>query len=114
MELKQTNHLRTVIKKARKLALDVGRNGVDENILLYSLLTFPSLSFANILEKSKFPAEELQLIVTETLNGKKKSDFPSDHLTAKSKAILNTAEVFCRESFDIDYIPHEIVFLYYF
>jgi ATP-dependent Clp protease ATP-binding subunit ClpC len=114
MELKQTNHLRTVIKKAGKLALDVGRNGVDENILLYSLLTFPSLSFANILEKSKFPAEELQSIVTETLNGKKKSDFPSDHLTAKSKAILNTAEVFCRESFDIDYIPHEIVFLSYF
>lgn len=114
MELKQTNHLRTAIKKAGKLALDVGRNGVDENILLYSLLTFPSLSFANILEKSKFPAEELQSIVTEILNGKKKSDFPSDHLTTKSKEILKTAEIFCRDSFDIDYIPHEIVFLSYF
>ena len=114
MELKQTNHLRTAIKKAGKLALDVGRDGVDENILLYSLLTFPSLSFANILEKSKFPAEELQSIVTDILNSKKKSNSPSDHLTNRSKAILKTAEIFCRESFNIDYIPHEIVFLSYF
>lgn len=114
MLIPHTNHLKTAIKKAQKLALDVGRNGVDENILLYSLLTYPSFSFVQILNKSNFPAEELQGMLADLLNSKKTSESPSDHLTPKAKSILKTAQAFCRDSFDIDYVPHEIVFLSYF
>lgn len=114
MELKFTNHLKTTIEKAKKLTLDVGLNGVDENVLLYSILTYPSLSLLNIFSNCGFPAEEMQAHLSDFLNENISRENPSDHLTSKAKAVLNTAQSFCKESFDIDYIPHEIVFLSYF
>ena len=42
-ELTITNHLQFNITNAKQIALDLGRNGVTPDLILYSILLNPSL-----------------------------------------------------------------------
>lgn len=109
-----TNQLQANIERAKKLALNIGRNGVSPDLLLYSILTYPSLGAANIFQHCKFDNEGIQSAVTNELNSKKPSNSPSDHLTPSTKKLLNIAEQLCVSSFQIDYLSPEVLFLCFF
>jgi len=109
-----SNHLQANIERAKTLALSLGRNGVDPDLLLYTLLTFPSLGASSIFKNSGLDVEGLQSLITDEINNKKPSRSPSDHLSLKTKNLLKIAENLSIGSFELDYVCSELLFLCFF
>lgn len=109
-----TNQLQANIERSKTLALRLGRNGVDTDLLFYTLLTFPSLGADSIFKNANFDIDGLQSVVIDEINNKKPSKSPSDHLTPKTKNLFKIAEKLSIESFGLDYICPEILFLCFF
>jgi ATP-dependent Clp protease ATP-binding subunit ClpC len=109
-----TNHLKTNIRKAKDLAESLQRNGVDPELILYTLLTYPSLGAEQIFSNCEIDIKLLQNSLAEEISKKKKSKTPSNHLTEKTKKLLLAAENISSENFNLDYICSEVMLLCFF
>jgi ATP-dependent Clp protease ATP-binding subunit ClpA len=113
-ELTITNHLQFNLNNAKKLALEFGRNGVSPELILYSILDNPSLGCLSIFEQSNFDFSGLAKEIEKEINNKKPTKNPSDHFTSETKQILFFAEDLAKNSFKIDFISAEVLFLCFF
>ena len=109
-----TNQLQSNLERAKALAINLGKNGVNPDLILYTLMTYPSLGNSSIWEKSQINMEGLQSALTDELNSKNRSKTPSDHFTASTKRLFNIAERICVDSFGLDYLAPEVLFLCFF
>lgn len=109
-----TNHLQTNIERSKKLAIELERNGVDLDILLYNLVSFPSLGMTNIITNCGIDANLFQEVIIKHVELKKPNKNCSDSLTKKVKDILLAAESLCKDTFELDYICPEVLFLCFF
>ena len=109
-----SNQLQSNIERAKTLALNLGKNGVNPDIILYTLLTFPSMGGASIFNDSGFDQEGLQEAIADEINVKSQSKNPSNHITPKTKKLFEMAEKLAIESFGMDYISSEVLILCFF
>ena len=109
-----TNQLLSNIERAKKFALNIGRNGVSPDLILYSLLAFPSLGASNIFRHCGLDVEGMQSAVADELNAKKPSSSPSDHIVTSTKKLFGISERLSVDSFGLDYLAPEVLFLCFF
>ena len=109
-----TNQLQANLERAKKLAISLGKNAINPDLVLYTLLTFPSLGCSAIWDHCGLDIEGLQSAVTDEINSKKPAKSPSDHFAPKTKLLFSIAENLCAGSFGIDYLAPEVLFLCFF
>lgn len=113
-KLPLSNQLQSSIEMAKSISLSLGRNGLEPDVLLFAILTNPSLGFVDIAQKSLIDIQSLINLTKEEIQKKKPTKNPSDHFTLKTKDLLNSAEILSQENFQLDYIGAEVLFLCYF
>ena len=113
-ELSITNHLQFNITNAKQIALDLGRNGVTPDLILYSILLNPSFGCLSIFEQSKFEYNKLLDEIEKEIKSKKINKSLSDHFTNKTKELFYFAEDIAKNTFNLDYLSSEVLFLCFF
>ncbi len=108
-----TPQIKSVFQKSQELAIRLGRNGVDLDLLFHCFIQDLSLSCETIFNKYDC-VDALKLSSAKVLERKRPNKVISSKYTSKLNKFIDNCKTVQVELFELDYVTPEIVLLNFF
>ena len=109
-----TPHIEGVLKKAQDLSLIIKRNGVDVDLFFHCFLSDLSLSCSSIFKKVNIDPKDWLRESRQVLSKKRENKNVKKTVKTDVRKLLVAAEHIAEESFELDYIPPEVILMVFF
>ena len=114
IRLPLTPHIEGVLKKSQDLSVHLERNGVDIDLFFHCFLMDLSLSCSSIFKRVGVDPKEWLKESIHFLHQKRKNKNVKRTVKTEVRKLLAAAEAISEESFNLDYIPPEIILMTFF
>ena len=109
-----TPHIEGVLEKSQDLSVILKRNGVDIDLFFHCFLSDLSLSCSSIFKRVHIDPKEWLKESRHCLSKKRENKNVKRTVKTDVRKLLATAESIAEESFDLDYIPPEVILMTFF
>ena len=109
-----TPHIEGVLEDTKNLCGVLGRNGADIDLFFHCFINDLSLSCFSLLKKVDINLKDLLKESRNVLSRKKKNKYTKKVLKTDVRNLLQEAEKISMESFQLDYIPPEVILMAFF
>ena len=109
-----TPHIEGVIENTKDLCDVLHRNGADLDLFFHCFLNDLSLSCVSLFRRVDIDPRDLLKESRKVLSKKKKNKHAKKTLKTDVRKLLQEAERISRDSFQLDYIPPEVILMAFF